>query len=816
MNGPLPQTLIDNLLEAVWLVDAEDLRIVAVNRAAEELTGLSQHEMVGRSVVDFASTSQDLFFWEDVATGRSRSIRSETLLRRADGELRQIERSASWLQLDNGSACFVVAMIDRSEQRNAEQQLENIIAELRATLESTADGILVLDMDGCIRGFNQRFAELWELPEDLLTQRDDGRVLAWLVDQVDDAEGYQLRMGQIIGAPLLKASDVLQLRSGRILERVTLPQFVRGRPIGRVFSFRDISRQRADDARQKLATSVFESSFDAIFVTDPWFRLVAANATFERQTGWTMAELEGQSAARLLSGNATREQLRNLRGALLSEGHWQGELWVRRRDGSSFPCLFSVARVLDEAGDTQHFTGFAKDLSEVLAARKRIEELAFTDPLTGLPNRVLLRERFDMAIHHARRERSTFAVLFIDLDRFKQINDSLGHAFGDRVLLAVADRLRECLRQIDTAARIGGDEFLVLLANVDAVGAEIAARRILHAISQPVQMDDMRLSLTVSIGIAMFPEDGMDADELTKNADSAMYTVKERGRADLRFYQRQMNIGLLSRMKLDHALRYALLNHALEVHYQPKFNLEDNRVIGAEALVRWTDPELGVVSPSQFIPVAEESGAIIPLGRFVIETTLTQLSVWWRSDLRVPIAVNVSALQFHQSDFVESIAEGLRRHELPGEALELELTESILIADVDDAMRRLTALSALGVRLSIDDFGTGYSSLSYLKRFPIERIKIDRSFIADLPNSAESEAIVVAIIRMGRALHLAVTAEGVETEDQRRMLVAAGCHEMQGWLMAPALPAAEFERRFSVANARGEAPAAIVNVTQQG
>jgi len=796
MTAKLPQMLIESVIEAVWLVDAVDLRILAVNRAAEDMIGLSRAELVGRPVVDFASTSQDLFFWEDVAAGRSRAIRSETLLKRGNGDIRQIERRVSLVQIEQGAAVYMVAMVDRSEQRSAEQQLENIIAELRATLESTADGILVVDMDGGIRGFNQRFAELWDLPESMLSERDDAAIFGWLTEHVRDVEGYRDRMGQISRAPLLEADDVLVLRSGKVLERVTLPQFARGRPIGRVFSFRDITQRLADEARLKLAARVFESSLDAIFVTDARFRMVAANPTFERQTGWQSAEIEGQPAASLLSNVASRAEARAIRKALLHEGYWQGELWARRNDGSPYPCLLSLVRVADDAGATLHMIGFAKDLSEAMAARQRIEELAFTDPLTGLPNRVLLRERFEMAINYAKRERGSFAVLFLDLDRFRQINDSLGHGFGDRVLVSVSERLQECVRQVDTAARVGGDEFVLILAGVDAAGAEVAARRILHAISQPVVVDGMSFSLTVSIGIAMYPEDGADADELTKNADSAMYAVKERGRADLRFYQRQMNIGLLSRMKLDHALRHALVEGALEVHYQPKFHIEDRSLIGAEALVRWNDPELGAVSPGRFIPVAEESGAIIPLGRFVLETTLAQLSEWWRAGLCVAVAVNVSALQFHQSDFVESVAEGLRRHGLPGEALELELTESILIADVEDAMRRLTALSALGVRLAIDDFGTGYSSLSYLKRFPIERIKIDRSFIADLPGSAESEAIVVAIIQMGRALRLSVTAEGVETEAQRELLHAAGCHEMQGWLMAPALTAEVFSKRF--------------------
>lgn len=796
MRTAVPQALIESVLEAVWLVDAVDLRIVAVNRAAEDLLGLPRADIVGRPVVDFAFTSQDLFFWEDVAAGRSRAIRSETLVKRGDGEIRHVERRVSLVQIEGGSACFLVALVDRSEQRSAEQQLENIIAELRATLESTADGILVLDMDGGIRGFNQRFAELWGIPEDLLGRRDDPRLFAWMREQVGDPEGYAERMGAIARSPLLEAADTLVLRSGRVLERVTLPQFARGRPIGRVFSFRDITQRLADEARLKLAAQVFESSLDAIFVTDARFRVVAANPTFTRLTGWEAAEIEGRPAWSLLSGTVAGGELRAMRRALMRQGYWQGELWARRREGEPYPCLLSMVRVAAEARSEATYIGFAKDLSEAMAARRRIEELAFTDPLTGLPNRVLLRERFEMAINYARRDRAKFAVLFIDLDRFKQINDSLGHAFGDRVLVTVAERLKECVRQIDTAARLGGDEFMVLLANVDAAGAEIAARRILRAISEPIPVDDMRFQLTVSIGIAMYPEDGTDAEELTRNADSAMYAVKERGRADIRFYQRQMNIGLLSRVKLDHALRHALESGALEVHFQPKFLLSSGEMIGGEALVRWNDPELGQVSPAKFIPVAEESGAIIPLGRFVLETTLARLSRWWRAGLCVPLAVNVSALQFHQSDFVDSVAEGLRRHSLPGEALELELTESILIADVEEAMRRLTALSALGVRLAIDDFGTGYSSLSYLKRFPIERIKIDRSFISDLPGSAESEAIVVAIIQMGRALRLSVTAEGVETEAQRQLLLAAGCHEMQGWLMSPALSAAEFEGRY--------------------
>jgi len=790
------QHLIEGVLEAVWLVDALDLRIVGVNRAAEALLGLSREQMVDHPVVDFAFTSQDLFFWEDVAAGRSDMIFSETLLTRPDGSVVQIDRRVSRMQVGGGPALYVVAMLDRSAQHRVEQELENIIAELRATLESTADGILVMDMAGGIRGYNQRFAELWELPDDLLTRRDDAAIFAWMCEHVVDGDGYSQRFSQIRRSPLLEAEDTLVLRSGRVLERVTLPQYARGRPIGRVFSFRDITQRLADEARLKLAASVFESSLDAIFVTDEDFRVVTANPSFSRLTGYENGDVERQPTEKFLSDPSNPEQTRQIRAALREQGFWQGELWARRSSGEAYPCLLSMVRVHEQAGEPVNYIGFFKDLTETLEAKRRIEELAFTDALTGLPNRVLLKERFDFAIAHANRSKNRFAVLFIDLDRFKQINDSLGHAFGDRVLIEVANRITACLRQVDTAARLGGDEFVLLLNQIDAAGAEAAARRLLQSVQQPVALDDMSFALTCSIGIAMFPDDGTDMEELIKNADSAMYAVKERGRSDFRFYQRQMNIGLLSRMKLDAALRQAIEHHDLRLHYQPKIDLESGILVGVEALVRWRDRELGEVSPSRFIPVAEETGAIIPLGAWVMEQAVRQAAEWQGRGYGIPVAVNVSAMQFNQTHFVAGVAELLQHYGLPGELLEVELTESILISDVDEAMRRLNALHGLGVRLSIDDFGTGYSSLSYLKRFPIERLKIDRSFIKDIPGNAEDEAIAIAIIQLGKAMHMAVTAEGVETDAQREFLLRHGCNEIQGFVIAPALAPEDLIARF--------------------
>ncbi len=792
------QPLIEGVLESIWLVDALELKVVAVNRAAETLLGMSRTEMLGRPVVDFAYTSEDLYFWEDVAGGIGEKILSETLLSKPDGSLVNVDRRVS--RIDSGFAApvYLVAMIDHTAQHRIEQQLESIIAELRATLESTADGILVADMDGGIRGYNHRYAELWDLPEDLLTRRDDAAVFAWMKEHTVDPDSYLEKSNRIARSPLLEADDVLVLRSGKVLERVTLPQFARGRPIGRVYSFRDITQRLADEARLQLAAHVFESSLDAIFVTDEQFRIVAANPAFSRLTGFEADHVEGHSAETFLSTPGSDGPATQIQEGLAARGYWQGELWARRRSGDAYPCLLSVVRVQEQGKAFGSYIGFFKDLTEALAAKRRIEELAFNDALTGLPNRILLKERFDFAVAHAQRRRGQFAVLFLDLDRFKHINDSLGHAFGDRVLVEVSSRLLTCLRQIDTAARLGGDEFVLLLNQVDGAGAESVARRALQALLRPIMIDNLNFSVTCSIGIAMFPEDGIDMEELLKNADSAMYSVKQRGRSDFRFYQRQMNIDLLARMKIDHALRQAVDTGGLRLHYQPKVCLATRAICGAEALVRWRDPELGDVPPVKFIPVAEESGAIIPVGAWVIEEALRQIADWLARGHAVPVAVNVSAMQFNQSDFVASIADALHRHGVPAELLELELTESILITDIDDVIRRLDALKAIGVSMSIDDFGTGYSSFAYLKRFPIKRLKIDRSFIVDVPGSSEDEAIVRAIIQIGKALEIAVICEGVETESQAQVLMTHGCDEAQGWLFSPAVPADQFAEFLAI------------------
>ena len=673
------RTLIEAMLHAVWLVDARTLRIVAANRASSALMGGAGDDLLGKEVIELVSTPEDLCFWGEVSSGLTHAIDSETLVCRADGSVAQVTRRVSRVDGDDGMAFYVVALHDRSEQVRVERELMSTAADLRATLESTQDGILVTDLSGRIRNFNRRFAQLWDMPEELLTRRDDDAVLEWMRRSVIDPSDYMRRLAAIDDATLLQATDELHLHSGRVFERATMPQCTGGRPIGRIYSFRDVT--------------------------------------------------------------------------------------------------------------------------ERVRANERIQTLSYTDLLTGLPNRRLLEDRFEVALAQAQREGTPFALMFLNLDHFRHVNETLGRDFGDRVLVDVAERIKGCLRQVDTVARLCGDEFVVLAHHADEGGAEVAAGRVIDALKRPFTQGGMSFTVTGSLGLALYPSDGANLVELVRRADAAMREAKLAGRASFRFHQLEpadVDGHARSRMRLDHAMRQALAQERFHLHYQPQIDLRSGRVVGAEALIRWRDAELGDIPPGDFIPVAEETGFILAIDRWVLRQATRQAAAWRAAGLEMVMSVNVSALLFRQPGFVDGVADALREAGLPAGWLELELTESILIQDAPDAMLRLQALALLGVRLAIDDFGVGYSSLAYLKRFPIDRLKIDRSFISGLPREESDVAIVQAIISMGRALHLGIVAEGVENEAQRQFLADAGCDMYQGYLFAPALDVPAFEARLGL------------------
>ena len=789
-------SLVEALLEAAWVVDAVGLRIVAVNQAGADLVGLQREDLIGRPAVELAATPEDMFFWEDVAAGLGNHIRSETLVRGGDGVPVPVERSVRRVWLHTDAPGYLVALRDLRPQREAQEQLETLLAELRATLESTADGILAIDLQGHVRNYNRRFADMWELPEALLLHRDDAALFEHLAGRVDGTTAYRERLDFLAQFPLLEATDALLLRSGRTFERVSLPQYSRGQPSGRVFAFRDITQQIDAEARLRLAAKVFESSLDAVFITGADYRLLAANPACERLTGLVQSRLVGTSAAEIFHDPHDLGLFARVRQHLQADGYWEGE--VERRNDTAQTRAVQVSWVLsrDEAGVAVHSICFFRDLTEKHAAQQRIETLAYRDVLTGLPNRLLLSQRVDFALRMAERNGGQFAVLFLDLDRFKNINDSMGHAFGDRVLIEVAERIKICLRDVDTLCRLGGDEFVVFLQEADAHGAEIGAQRILQALARPFQIEEMSFSVGCSIGVALYPEDGKTLDDLVQFADTAMYRVKEHGRGNFRFYQPQMNVDVLSRMKMDHSMRQAMQQGRFRLFYQPQIALDSGALVATEALARWSDPDFGEVSPTVFIPLAEETGFIITIGNWVLQEAVRQARAWQLAGRPVTVSINVSALQFQQADFVAMVERALRDSGLRPDLLELELTESILLKDAQDALARLHQLAALGVALSIDDFGTGYSSLAYLKRFPIAKLKIDRSFVTGLPHDEGDRAIVSATIGMARALKLDVVAEGVENEAQRQYLLGLQCASYQGYLCSPALPPDVFERQM--------------------
>ncbi|MDP4078014.1 bifunctional diguanylate cyclase/phosphodiesterase [Acidovorax sp. A1169] len=794
MIRPLPQAWIDGLLEAVWLVDEKTLYILAANQAAEHLTGLSIADMLGTPVTLLAATPQDQIFWSQPAAVVADGIHSHTSVLHATGILVAVERRVTRVPRLEGGTAFLVTMVDRSHQQATERELETLLAELRATLDSAADGMLVCGLDGRVRAFNQRLAQLWNVPAPLLVRRDDEALFAHMADQVADVPTYVERLAAVVAEPMQESIDILGLRNGMSLERRSVPQFSQGRAVGRVYSFRDITRQNEVQASLRLAARVFESSMDAIFIADSHHRLMRMNPGCERLVGKTARAFEGAGAASLFGGGPDADFMAQVEAGWAREGFWEGELWLPRENDAYCAVQLSWVALRDDEDRLVQSIGFMRDLTLQHAAQKRIEELAYSDVLTGLPNRLLLSQRVDTAIQGARQSDTGFAILFLDLDRFKIINDSLGHPFGDRVLQLVAERLQTCLRQTDMLCRLGGDEFVIYLHGGDAVVAESVARRILDEMLRPFTLDSMGFSIQCSIGMALYPQDGSSLDELIKQADTAMYQVKERGRGSYGFYQPQMNANLLSRMKLEHAMRQALGEQRMAVHYQPQVSMETGAITGAEALIRWTDPEFGSVSPGMFIPLAEESGYIVTLGAWVMEQAVREAAAWIHSGHPIVVSVNVSALEFRQPDFVERLTRLLAVHQLPPTLLELELTETILLQDAAEMEQRLHELAGLGVSLAIDDFGTGYSSLAYLKKLPIHKLKIDQSFVRGLPDDDGDRAIVSAIISMGRAMRIEVVAEGVETEVQRAVLQQMHCDHYQGFLCAPGLPAEDFRR----------------------
>jgi diguanylate cyclase (GGDEF)-like protein/PAS domain S-box-containing protein len=536
------------------------------------------------------------------------------------------------------------------------------------------------------------------------------------------------------------------------------------------------------------AAVVFENILDGVMITDRKQRIVAVNRSFMEITGYAAADVLGKSPGILKSERHDKVFYDRIRQSLSESGHWRGEIWNRKKNGEPFPVWESISEVRDGEGNTSHYVAVFSDISSIKRTQEELAHLANHDPLTGLPNRNLFQDRLEHALQGNRRNDENCAVIFMDLDRFKNVNDTLGHPAGDQLLCRMARRLLDCVRETDTVARLGGDEFILLL---ERIGGDACAERVAHkiqeALAKPVEVNGHEVFISASIGISVYPRDGKQGTELIRNADAAMYRAKELGRGKCQFYTAELTHTAFEHFTLESSLRRAMERGEFLVCYQPQVSLKSGEVVGAEALIRWQRPGEGMVLPDRFIPVLEQTGLIVP----VFEWLLRHAGEAWCglvADDLPRLTVNVSNAQFRQGDLVGMVSRVLQATGLEARLLELEITESALIQDPDAAARHLEALHAMGVRIAVDDFGTGYSSLGYLRRFPIDVVKVDRSFVRDITSDTQDTALVSAIFKMCHVLDLESVAEGVETVPQLALLREQGCDTVQGYLFARPLP----------------------------
>jgi len=563
----------------------------------------------------------------------------------------------------------------------------------------------------------------------------------------------------------------------------------------------DIEQQQDEllkNAEQlQLASRVFDNANEGIMVTGENNILLAVNDAFTDITGYTSEEVLGRNPKFLQSGRHDESFYRQMWAAINQRGQWSGEIWNRRKNGEVFPQWIAINASLDSAGKVRNYIASITDLTERKEVEQKLQYLSDYDPLTNLPNRRLLGYRVDQTINMSKRKGDQqFALLYIDLDHFKNINDSLGHNFGDEILQKIAKRIEGLLREGDTVSRLGGDEFMILVSDLDKL--ELAANlseRLLHEISRPLE-NDSHLTITPSIGIAVFPNDGDCFDKLLGNADAAVHFAKKQGRNNYQFYTAEMNKQASQRLSVEIALRKAIEKEEFEVYYQPQLCLQTNKLIGCEALVRWQHPKQGLVPPDAFIPLAEETGLILQIGGWVLQQACLQGARWMHeSDSGFTMSVNVSVRQF-RPELVEEVRSALVASGLPPHALVIEITESTLMQDEETTLLLLQELKQIGVQLSLDDFGTGYSSMAYLKRFNLDQLKIDRAFISDLPHNRDDAAITSAIIDVASHFGLVTVAEGIETEEQARFLADVGCVEGQGYLYERPIPADQFTDKY--------------------
>lgn len=671
------------------------------------------------------------------------------------------------------------------------KSLENTYTDI---LDWLPDSVVITGMDDLIVGYNQLFQDILGYSDHELDgfSKNDITPEKWILSERKIIEEKLQSAGQseFYEQELIKKTG----EKFPVLIKCCVEGGRDGKPLRLWRIIRDLTIFKENEEKLRLAASVFEGSSDGIIITDPYGRILDVNKAFTEITGYTREETVDKTPALFKSNRHGPEFYRNLWAELRLKGYWRGEIWDRRKNGEVFPMWETINAVKDSEGAISHYVGVFSDITTIKTAEERLHYLAHYDALTGLPNRLLFRDRLDRAMIQAGRNSNPVALMYVDLDGFKFINDSLGHRVGDQLLKEVTYRIGGCLREGDTLARLGGDEFAVVLPDLTEIdSASVVSRRIIETLSDPIDLGRHEVVVTASVGIAVYPDDAEDKDDLLKHADTAMYHAKEDGKNNYKFFTSEMNVRTIERLNLENNLRYAIEHKQFLLHYQPRVDLKTGRMIGMEALIRWQHPETGLISPARFIPVAEETGLIVPIGEWVLECACKRNKVWLDEGLAaMRVAVNLSGRQFRQPGLVEFIARTLENSGLPPHQLELEITESMVMHNVEEVIEMMHRLKDMGIHISIDDFGTGYSSLNWLKRFPIDTLKVDQSFVRDMADDSGNLDIVRAIISLGHNLNLNVLAEGVETDEQLRLLKREGCDEMQGYLFSPPLDEDKF------------------------
>ena len=795
------QKLLQNASDGIHIL-APDGNLIESSNSFNLMLGYQHEEIIGKNVAQwdaqFSDTEIQQILQEQIK--KQGLFQFETRHRHKDGSIFDVEVSCFPLELDGNPVLFC-----SSRDITARKLTEATLFFHSNILNSVMEGIFLIRADdGKIVFTNPQFdkmfdyesGELLGLHVSVINAHNDKTPLATAQMIMSELE----RTGNWSGEIEHVKKDGTQFWSSAKVSTFIHPKF----GLVWVSAHEDITERKKSEEALLISATAFEVQTGMI-ITDANSRVIRVNKAFTDITGYSSEEVIGKNPRILGSGRQGQAFYAGMWASINNYGNWSGEIWNRRKSGEIYPEHLTITAVKNTAGNVSNYVASLSDISLRKAAEDQIKHLAFYDPLTHLPNRRLLIDRLQQAFASRARTGSTGAVLFIDLDDFKTLNDTLGHDIGDLLLQQVAKRLESCMREGDTVARLGGDEFVVMLEGLNgnsleaATQTEIVGNKILALLNQPYQLAGHEFINTPSIGAALFSADTQSIDELMKQADIAMYQSKKAGRNTLRFFDPKMQENINVRAALEGELRKALDKHQFQLYYQIQVDSIQadgaRRTLGAEALIRWMHPERGVVCPAEFIPMAEDNGMIHPIGLWVLDTACAQLKSWEQNAFtrQLTLAVNVSAKHFRLPGFVAQVKAALQRHSINPRLLKLELTESLLLEDIADSILAMNELNSIGVQFSLDDFGTGYSSLQYLKRLPLNQLKIDQSFVRELPTDSSDRAIVSTIIAMAKSLNLHIIAEGVETEEQRQILENAGCKNYQGYLFSKPLPIEQFE-----------------------